>query len=259
MNDQSPVPHIDAPVGLGPRLRQLVTRRGDLDWNDVERRAAALRPVRLRRRPAFALAAALAGTALVAAPAFGLHHKLIGFFDGEAAPARVETAFGMLDVGAPPDMAPGVIADEAREVTSFPLSEGGRTELWVAPTESGGFCHFFSGALGGCRSKAENSATSPYVIGFGMTGPRGRVPFVIGGDIPAASDVETLKLRFADGTETTVPIVWVSTPIDAGFYLFEVPREHWERGRLPTALIGLDKDGAEITRQPLPNDFGTQR
>lgn len=257
MNDQSPVQHIDA-SDLDARLRRLVTRRGEPDWNDVTRRAKALRPVR-SRRPTFALAAALSGAALAAAPAFGLHHKLIGFFDGDQAPARVETAFSMLDVGAPPDMAPSVISEQAREVSSCPLSDGGQTVLWVAPTKTGGFCHFFSGALGGCRSKAENSATSPYVIGFGMTGPRGRVPFVIGGDIPAASNVETLKLRFADGNETTIPIEWVSAPIDAGFYLYEVPREHWEPGHLPAMLIGLGADGEEVARQPLPKDFGTQR
>lgn len=250
------------PVPLAAGARLLSDEDSDA-INVRARRLAAMSDLpaaaRRSRRPALALAAILAGAALVATPAFGLHQKLVGFLEGEEAPRRVETAFGMLDVGAPPGMAPGVIAEQAREATSFPLSEGGRTVLWVAPTKTGGFCHFFSGALGGCRSKAENSAASPYVIGFGMTGPRGRVPFVIGGDISAASDVETLKLRFADGDETTIPIVWVSAPIEAGFYLYEVPREHWEAGSRPALLIGLGADGAEVARQALPTEFGTER
>jgi hypothetical protein len=176
----------------------------------------------------------------------------VPFFDGERAPDRVEKAFATLDVGAPPHMAPGIVPGQARRVAGFPLRAGGQTTLWVAPTREGGFCHFFSGALGGCRSKAENSADSPYVIGFGMTAPRGRVPFVIGGDVPAASSVETLEVRFADGHSESVPLTWVSAPIHAGFYLYEVPVAHWDPGHRPVALVGLDGAGNEVASQALP-------
>jgi hypothetical protein len=97
------------------------------------------------------------------------------------------------------------------------------------------------------------------VIGFGMTAPRGRVPFVIGGDVPAASDVETLEVQFADGQTAPIPVTWVSAPIDAGFYLYEVPTAHWDPGHRPVALVGLDGEGREVATQPLPTDFSKPR
>jgi len=113
--------------------------------------------------------------------------------------------------------------------------------------------------LGGCRSKAENSAGSPYVIGFGMTAPRGVVPFVVGGDVPASSAVEKLEIRFEDGSEDSIAVTWVSAPVDAGFYLYEVPAAHAGPGHRPTALVGIDREGREVASQTLPTEFPKPR
>src|SRR5437764_820974 len=44
------------------------------------------------------------------------------------------------------------------------------------------------------------------------------------------------------------PVVWVSAPIDAGFFGYEVPAAHWRVGSRPILLILRDADGNELRR-----------
>jgi hypothetical protein len=156
-------------------------------------------------------------------------------------------------------MAPEVIAGEARAVRSYTLADGSTTTLWVAPTRGGGFCHMFERALGGCRSKAENSSASDYIVGFGMTGPRGRVPFVIGGDVNGTAGVASLTVLFEDGDSADVELTHVSEPINAAVYLFEVPAGHWDPGHRPVELVARRADGTVADRQTLPTRFDGTR
>jgi hypothetical protein len=50
--------------------------------------------------------------------------------------------------------------------------------------------------------------------------------------------------------------VWVTAPINAGFYIYRVPNVHRHTSARATSLALYDKDGKEITREPL---IGPQR
>jgi len=65
----------------------------------------------------------------------------------------------------------------------------------------------------------------------------------------------SVDVRFADGEDATVPLTWVSAPIDAGFFLYEVPKEHRSRGHSPTALVLNDASGHAIREVSIPSIF----
>jgi hypothetical protein len=71
-------------------------------------------------------------------------------------------------------------------------------------------------------------------------------------------EIERLVLEYEDGDGVEIPFTWVSSPIDAGFYLYEVPGEHRRRGHRAAALVATDDDGGEVARQtfrlPRPGD-----
>jgi hypothetical protein len=52
-----------------------------------------------------------------------------------------------------------------------------------------------------------------------------------------------------------VPLVWVSPPIDAGFFLYEVPARHRERGHWVRLLVLEDAHGRELARADVPSIF----
>lgn len=249
-----------ADAALSARVRAMGDEsHAAADWTDVRSRARRVTVRPGGRRRLVYVGVALAVATVTVAPALALQGRIVDFFQGGPAPAPVEQAFGSLDVGAPPAMGPHVLPGQARAVRSFDLVGGATTTLWVAPTRNGGFCHMFAGALGGCRSAAENSAQSNYVIGFGMTAPRGRVPFVIGGDVNGNVGIAGLELRFEDGNRVALPLTWVSAPIDAGFYLYPVPSSNWDAGHRPALLVATDASGKEIARQELPVVFRKPR
>ena len=53
---------------------------------------------------------------------------------------------------------------------------------------------------------------------------------------------------FSGGEPAPAPVTWVSAPIDAGFFVYELPKEHWQAGHRPTALVLEDADGNELAR-----------
>lgn len=245
----------------------------DLDWAEVEARAHALgvrdtvvrqpEQVRQARRPrgkvALAAAAVLLAT-LVVAPALGLPQKVVEllFSDAELATPRTELAFSTLDRGAPPGLETGVIPGTARKAFEVTLPQGARATLWVAPTAKGGHCEMLQlvdadgrsrGASGpGCDDRT--NATGSGLTVPGPITPRGieRGPVVVEGHATLA-DASTALIRFEDGTETEVPLTWISEPIDAGFFVYGVPPANWEPGHLPTQLLYVDSDGNIVGQQ----------
>jgi hypothetical protein len=57
-----------------------------------------------------------------------------------------------------------------------------------------------------------------------------------------------VEVRFEDGESATTPITWVSSPVDAGFFVYEVPQAHWAPGHRPSMLILEDASGHELAR-----------
>ena len=226
---------------LAERLQALANVNDDSDWRAV--RKARRRPLRL------ALAAGaltLAGVVGVGA-AFGIYRDVLPFGSLEPAPTPVVKSFAGFDVAAPTGMAPGVIAGEARKVVELRLSTGKNWVMWVAPTRSGGFC-----MPRGC----DRDRVLPFSPGLAVPGPVSRTgeilapPVIFEGDtlIHGAS---TLKVEFEDGTSARTALVWVSAPIDAGFFVYEVPQTHWVAGHRPAALVLEDANGTELARNTI--------
>ncbi|MGD0273817.1 MAG: hypothetical protein ABSB96_08830 [Gaiellaceae bacterium] len=254
------------------------------DWDEVLRRAqVAATPAALGRRLrrpsrrvlAWAVVVASLLVILFATPAFGLLRNWIGRMDvpfsGKSAPYEAKRDFADLSIGAPRGMDPQAIVSESRKVATFKVS-GKTVVLYVAPTRKGGFCWSFN-AGGSClssRPTARTFAHTPRMIreeklwllsvesrfAFGPLDKRDRgkprayvyyMPSVSG--VVLAAKAAALRLVFEDGSSAQIPFVWVSKPIDAGFFLYGVPSEHLRAGSRPVSLSELDSRGRLIARQ----------
>jgi hypothetical protein len=227
---------------LAERFAALTHPPDDSDWPEVRRLARPLRP----RRPRLVLAAAaVALGAALAAPAFGLGGKLVRLFEsGQPAPPRIQRSFASLDAGAPPGFRTGVVAAETRKLA---LSQG--VALWIAPTSAGGYCLFVAGGGGSCNTRRALEFWPTFSIGgrFSHHGVIRSGPVLIDGST-TLKDAATVEIRFEDGASETVPVVWISEPIDAGFFGYDVPRSKWAVGHRPMLLVLRDADGHELRR-----------
>jgi hypothetical protein len=211
------------------------------------------RPLRLRL---ILIAVLLVLLLLVAAAfTFGLRLPVLDFGHAEPAPERTQLQFLQLGVGAPPGMDPGVIPNSARKVIE--LSQDGKVSvLWVAPTKGGGFCLLWTGIGGGCMKDRtvppaepgpSTGDVNPFVLGASSSPDARGVLQHFDGHLMAA-EAKRLLVEYADGEEAEIPVVWVSPPIDAGFYLYWVPEEHRRPGHQVTALRAEDEDGGVVAR-----------
>jgi hypothetical protein len=224
-----------------------------------------------RRRVALLLVAVVV-LAIVAAPALGLTPPFLDFFSSKHASKRVVHSFALLNVGAPRGMSPNVISGETRRVTSYRLANGKTMPLWVAPTRKGGFCFTF-GYGGGCATRNEHQHDQPgdrnaAAIGLGEYGSRILAGYVFD------TRIARIEVRFRHAPAASVSLLWVSKPINAGFFLYEIPRKLSPnaRARRPgagpaqpgvgpvAAVVALDVRGHEIARvgsmfRPLPAWF----
>ena len=225
---------------LRERFADLRHPPDDSDWLEVVR--LARRPRRVRP---LVLAAAVAAAVVVAAPAFGLRAELFRFFQsGEPASPRIERSFGHLDAGAPPAFRTGVVAKETRKI----VLPGG-VALWIAPTSQGGFCIFPQGGGGQCDAGRALAFWPTFSIGGKLT----RQGIVEGGPLLVSGsttlrNAASVEIRFEDGGLVTVPVVWISAPIDAGVFGYKLPRAHWRVGKRPILVILRDAKGSELRR-----------
>ena len=235
---------------LASRFAALATHEAG-DWLEVRRRARRMRV----RRAALLLAAALA-TVVVAAPALGLHRVVVDWFEAEPASGRTQLEFLQLGVIAPEGMDPGVIPNSARKVTTVRLSRRAYT-LSVAPTRAGGFCWQWSDYVGSCtRDRTESYPSEAgnlnvFALGAGFQADEEGTVSRVSGRL-LGENIERLSLEYEGGTTAEVPFVWVSEPIDAGFYLYEVPEQHLKRGDRARALVATDSDGTTVARMKFP-------
>ena len=226
---------------LGERFANLRHPPDDPDWLEVRR--LARRGPRLRSR--FVLAVAAAAAVVAAAPAFGLGGKLVRIFESsEPAPAPIERSFAGLDAGAPPGFATGVVASQTRKI-GLP----GNVTLWIAPTRRGGFCLFVEGGGGQCDNARALKFWPTFSIGgkFSHQGVIESGPVLIDGST-TLDDAASVEVQFEGGSSVTIPVVWVSAPIDAGFFGYEVPAAHLLVGARPQLLILRDANGNELRR-----------
>ena len=176
---------------------------------------------------------------LVIAAASALGHPIVDFKSAPRGPRAVVNDFGSLKVSAPPGMAfGGLLPAEARGVTSVVI-DGKRHVLWVAPTKQGGYCDHWSGLIADCR-------IDPHVVKRVLfsrlySAPRGQRALVVVGGSFVQSNVARLELEYQDGSAAEIPFVWVTEPINAGFYLFKVPRSHWAKGHGPRGVRLYDE------------------
>ena len=264
------------------------------DWQDVLARAAVSRGnpprvevlspcevrvsigQRLRRRTSkkrIALVLLLAVVlAILAAPALGLAPPFLNFFSSKHASKRVVHSFALLNVGAPRGMSPSVISGETRRVTTYHVSNGETVPLWVAPTRNGAFCFTF-GLGGSCASlhpqqRDQQGDHNAAAIGLGEFSEHGN--HLLAGYV-FDTRIARIEIHFKHAAAASVPLLWVSPPIRAGFFLYEIPRNlmpktvRAQRGSGPpqpgaspvAAVVAVDEAGHEIARdasmfKPLP-------
>jgi hypothetical protein len=210
----------------------------DGDWDEVRRRAS-----RGRRRRGASVTLVLAGAvALVVASAYAFGHPIVDFRSAPKGPPKIVDDFGSLEVGAPAGMAPSVLPEEARRITSVRV-DGKEHVLWVAPTKQGGFCEAWSQFVGGCRADRHDAFAKHIDVAGNQD--------VFAGSFFQESG-SRLEVEYADGTSEEIPFVWVTEPIEAGFYLFRVPDAHRVDGHRPTKIRLLDDDGKLVVDDRIP-------
>jgi hypothetical protein len=230
-------------TSLDERFSALVDYADDSSWAEVIERAGRLQP-RRPWRAALGVAAAVAVVAVAVASAVGLGDKVVHLFaSSEPAPQRVVKSFGEWDDGVPPGLGSGVEADRAIKV----LTTRGETTLWLAPRRDGGFCTLLevsaNGVGGGCeRLERDGLSLETSIHGLGQ-GPLETV--VLDGETGDPS-ADSLLLHFEDGTTARPKLVWVTAPVDAGFFVYVVPSGRLRPGYRPTTLSLFAADGSEL-------------
>jgi hypothetical protein len=196
---------------------------------------------------------------LIVGVAFTFGVPMIDFWQAEKAPSesRVVKNFAVLDQGAPPGMATDVIPNETRKVATF-----GKETLWVAPTRQGGFCIDLGGG-GGC----DRLGTVPLDVSWAIerSGPDPRSQKSFGGRLVVdqvsgyvnARWADALEIRFEDGDVIKPHVIWVSKPIEVGFYVQQIPPSHRQAGHLISAVVALDRDGKLVASESLDHNRST--
>ena len=83
-------------------------------------------------------------------------------------------------------------------------------------------------------------------------------PVVINGHT-LISEAAKVEIRYQDGEIAESPVVWVSPPIDAGFFIYEVPERHWRAGHRPSIIVLEDAEGRELAREKSYLDHALKR
>ena len=81
----------------------------------------------------------------------------------------------------------------------------------------------------------------------------------VGGDITAPAAAK-ITARYADGTTTDIPFVWVSAPIAAGFFSYDIPTAHWSKQHRLLALDPLleERDAARTADVPVHREAASR-
>lgn len=176
---------------------------------------------------------------LVAAAAYALGHPLIDFSSAPHAPQPVVKQFSSLSVDAPPGMDPRVKASETRIVGKIE-----RHTLWVAPSDGGHFCYIWAKASGGCEQDIFNRLSVSW--GTGLTLPSSQPVIRIVEGYARSRWADEVEIELDDHSTVHPQMLWVSAPIDAGFYYYRAPP-----GRAIEAVTAL-RDGKVVAHDEAP-------
>jgi hypothetical protein len=248
------------------RFNAVANPINDGDWDDVLARSRngeslASRPSigrthRRRQVPTRValVTAAVALLAVVTAVAFGWPQTIIDFFTSPPAPAKVKNFFGAQNVSAPTGMNPQAIPGQTRKIAtaSFDADHFRPTHptihtLYVAPTKEGGFCWLWTKASAGCLptvGASRSNAVGPLSLSWFSND----YPLITLGWVRTGS-AKTVEARFADGTTKTIPVTWISAPINAGFLTYTVPPAHRNRADALKSVVALDGNGNVVGSQ----------
>jgi hypothetical protein len=171
----------------------------------------------------------------------------------EVADGRYEFSLTKVPVrlSAPVGMSPGVLPHQTRRITDVKI-DGKTHTLYVAPTKAGGFCYLWSHLMGGCQA-SRTGGFAKRISGGGEGGLYGMT--VLNGTFLLANGAR-VEVTHADGTTSNVPFVWVTKPINAGFYLYAVPAAHRRAGHQVVSVALLDSHGHVLTRARQPGATG---
>lgn len=222
------------------------------DWRDVMRRATK----RSRRRRLMIAMALVLGAVLIVPGALALRGTITDFFQSESAPRGLMLDFARQDEGAPPGLENRVIYEQTRRIFERTIDRGQVVTLWVAPNRRGGFCMALDGPRHpggfGCLWGSHPLTLAPTIEAGAMTrdGTITRGPFLVWGTV-GIDDAETIELHYRDGVVESQPLIWVSKPIDAAFFLFDIGRPHWGKGHQYDRLVVRDGSGSELQSESL--------
>lgn len=250
--------------GLAARIAALAPEPMRDDWLDVHRRAHALRK---RRLAAYALAAAFAVVLVGCTAVFG--PRIVSFADSDPSPPHVVDWLSVVEVSSSySDPAfPGFDARETRRIVDRAFA-GGSIEIDLTPLTGGGYCVTYrrtsettDGDTTDCITPQRRGA-EPLVVmepdgragtGGGRLGKREGGAVSLLGWVHEA-DAERLVLRYGDGDTSGIALTRVTEPIDASFFLFDVPNAHEQYPRRAVELIAIGADGAVVARMPIVYD-----
>lgn len=226
-------PRFDLPPNQVAAQKDYLISEITREWENPRLSLPVLGLPRLRVAVLATTVAALAAI-MVVTPARALVQDVLPFWNQPSAPSSAQESFSSLDVGAPAGMAPGV-SGPARSVIETQIA-GKDVHLWVAPTSRGGFCFELEGSVAGC----DRSRQLP--IGWGMGEKQGS--WALTGDA-LSPDADHIVLRYADGTSVTIPLVHVSDPINASFFLY--PNAGPQPSDWPFTIQAVTTDGTVIS------------
>jgi hypothetical protein len=214
------------------RLEALGAGPATADWAEARGRAERLFRRRTRRVVAFAAAAAI----LVVGPALALATDAIDFWSAEPAHPRVVLLFEALEAGYPAHLPePALDERKARRILTREF-EWGTWTLSVGPRKNGGFCSYV-----GWRGGGGGDCTDPGVpLSVSVDSIDNVSSARVFGSV-SHPDGAYVEIVLRGGRVKRAELTWVSEPIDAAFFLEEIPR----RGQLGTVVL-READGTRL-------------
>lgn len=249
---------IDVDERLRSALHEIVPLDSRRDWDQVIAGAGVAHESAQsnRRRLIVILVATAVLAVVVATPAFGVRGALLDLFGRSDVPftaappaaSVIKREFADMSSGAPKGMDPRVSPGEARLAATLDFG-GVKRHVWVAPTETGGFCYLIEGLSGGCTE----IKTDPLILDGGFVArPGATTPAMesLAGRIYSAHAAQ-LRVAFEDGRTMVLPFVYVSEPIGAGFFAYKPTPAEERPGHRPLAIVVADAEGAEVGRETI--------